>query len=186
MLATTYEEKFYGLGDFIDYIKGDKRFENALKMFVRNFKEDVRDGLDLIEPLELSARNIDEFIKELKESGYYLNTALSTDEMISYAEFICDEADVICEVEVDEEGNLVYREIHLDFNPRVFKNVAFLYWLRREDVEEAHGKLSDEQWNGFKELYEELDLPDSVFEAIKDFEFEVIDQVKGDKGDEVI
>ncbi len=173
MLVTTSKEKFYSLREFIDYIKNDERFENALRSFVLEFKKGLKEGLDLIGRIELNAKNIDELKQEMREKRIsFIN--LSTDEMIYYAEFICDKANVVCEVKVDDEGDLIYKEVYLDFNPKVFKNVAFLYFLERGNKPE----LTEEEWQKFKERYESEELPEELWKRINDFEYEIKEKVK--------
>lgn len=180
MLASISEEKYYGLHEFIRSIKDDWRFKQSLKEFISDFKKDLKEGcLTLISDIEIKSSDIDEFLGELEKNGINLDTELTTDEMVEYAERICENAKVYCEAIADEEGDLVVRIIHLNqFFPDAFENTAFLYWLNKEDVEETHGNLSNEKWQEFKELYEQADLPDSTFEAIKDFEYELVEKIK--------
>ena len=179
MLAKFHKDEFESIVELLEGIESGWINSSKFAIGVKKVMEEI--GKDLRKKgIEIDTENLRKFLEKLKET----EAKFTTEEEEKYFKIMLKEVkDGYYLTETLENGNIrIFTIIPEDFYPDAFKDVAFLYWLRREDAEETHGELTDKQWKEFKELYEETDLPDSTFEAIKDFEYEIVDQTKEVEG----
>ena len=158
-----------------------QEFSKAKFLFAKRLKEIAKEEYNL----ELKSNQLTEVIKELKTHELTISDLLSDTEAI---EFLLNEAYGIFQTEYNEHENVfIIKKGTLDFHPSLFKNIAFLYYETKEDLdqllEDILGKkpLNYKKWKKFKDYFETMDLPEDLYSEIRTFIEEVLEIVEEEK-----